>query len=78
MRNFPIAAMAALMILLSACSSERNGADSAEIAFADKIIMGGTVITVDDSNPGAQALAIRNGLIVAVGPQADVMAWRGV
>jgi hypothetical protein len=57
MRDFPIlakaAAMAAVMVLLSACSSERNGADSAEIAFADKIITGGAVVTVDDSNPGA-------------------------
>lgn len=81
MRNFPnvsmAAAMAAVMVLSSACSSEKNGADSAEIAFADKIVTGGTVVTLDDSNPGAQAIAIRNGLIVAVGQQADIMGWRG-
>jgi len=44
--------------------------------MADAIYIGGTVITVDDAMPSAEALAIKDGLIVAVGTAAEVMAMR--
>ena len=76
-RDFRIAAIAAAVFLVSACSSDRNGADGVENTVADKIIYGGTVVTLDDSNPSAQAIAIKDGIIVAVGAEPDVMSLRG-
>ncbi len=64
-----ILALVIAMTLASACS---NSFDQ-----ADKIIYGGTIVTVDDSNPRAEAIAIKDGKIVAVGSESKVMAWRG-
>jgi len=68
-KALPILALVIAMTLASACS---NGPDQ-----ADKIIHGGIVVTVDDSNPIAEAIAIKDGKIIAVGSEAKVMAWRG-
>src|SRR5262245_15142673 len=50
-------------------------AGSAEIA--DVIYHGGDILTVDDKNPKVGAVAIRGGLIVAVGTTADVFKLKG-
>ena len=44
---------------------------------ADLIINGGRVLTMDPVNAVAEAVAIKDGLIVAVGTDADVVAHRG-
>jgi predicted amidohydrolase YtcJ len=44
---------------------------------ADLVLRGGKVVTVDDANPEAQALAARDGRIVAVGSDADVDRYVG-
>tara|TARA_R110002110_G_scaffold38465_9_gene125502 strand:- start:3812 stop:5491 length:1680 start_codon:yes stop_codon:yes gene_type:complete len=44
---------------------------------ADIVIHSGTLITFDPDRPGAQALAIKDGLITAVGDNAKVMAMAG-
>ncbi|MFN9371757.1 MAG: amidohydrolase [Planctomycetaceae bacterium] len=44
---------------------------------ADFIYSGGDVITINDRQPTAEAVAVRGGKIVAVGPRAEVLAWRG-
>jgi predicted amidohydrolase YtcJ len=36
---------------------------------ADTLYIGGTIITVNDEAPRAKAVAVRNGLILAVGTQ---------
>lgn len=43
-------------------------------AAADTIYLGGDIVTVDDTNPSAQALAVQAGRITAVGDRAAVMA----
>jgi predicted amidohydrolase YtcJ len=45
--------------------------------FADIIFTGGDIITVDDKNPEADALAICNGKIAAVGKQSEVWPLKG-
>ncbi len=45
--------------------------------IADRIFTGGPVLTMDDGNPRADAVAVRDGRIVAVGPEAEVMALAG-
>ncbi len=44
---------------------------------ADTLFTGGDIITVDDANPFAEALAIKDGKIVAVGKQDAVFRWKG-
>lgn len=44
---------------------------------ADTIYLGGKIITVNDLQPEAEAVAVRNGKIVAVGYRDEVMKFRG-
>lgn len=44
---------------------------------ADLVIRGGTIITLDDSQPEAQALAVRGDTILAVGSDEEVAAYVG-
>lgn len=39
---------------------------------AQVIYLGGDIVTLNDAQPSAQALAIRDGKILAVGPQAEI------
>ena len=44
---------------------------------ADTIYLNGEIITVDDQQPMAEAVAVRDGIIIAVGSEADVLTLRG-
>jgi predicted amidohydrolase YtcJ len=44
---------------------------------ADAIYHGGDVVTIDDKNPTAQAVAIKDGRIIAVGTKDDVLKLKG-
>ncbi|MEE4271518.1 MAG: amidohydrolase family protein, partial [Thermoanaerobaculales bacterium] len=44
---------------------------------ADRIWHGGTILTMNDAAMRAEAVAERDGRIVAVGPEAEVMTFRG-
>ncbi|NMN96573.1 amidohydrolase [Antrihabitans stalactiti] len=46
------------------------------MSSADLVIIG-TVLTVDDSQPTAEALAVADGKIVAVGKRSDIESWIG-
>lgn len=50
---------------------------AAERTTADRIYVGGTIFTVNDSQPRVEAVAMANGRIVAVGSRADVLTCRG-
>jgi len=60
--------------ILSAGSCSRS---STPKQVADAIYSGGDIITINDSQPTAEALAIKEGRIVAVGPMADVLTYKG-
>ncbi|MFE3094836.1 amidohydrolase [Streptomyces sp. NPDC059248] len=47
------------------------------MAAADIVLTGAAVRTLDPARPAADAVAVKDGLIVAVGDAADVRAWRG-
>lgn len=42
---------------------------------ADLVLMNGKIVTVDESNPEAQALAVRGGKILAVGDNEEIQAY---
>jgi len=44
---------------------------------ADTIYSGGPIVTIDDARPIAEAVAVRDGRIIAVGDADDVLAFRG-
>ncbi|MEI6773132.1 MAG: amidohydrolase family protein, partial [Planctomycetota bacterium] len=44
---------------------------------ADVIYHGGNIITIDDKNPRAEALAVKDGKIIAVSTKADVLKLKG-
>ncbi|MBT7146731.1 MAG: amidohydrolase, partial [Rhodospirillales bacterium] len=45
--------------------------------YADLILTGGKIATMDDDTPFVEALAARDGKIVAIGSSADVAALAG-
>jgi predicted amidohydrolase YtcJ len=51
--------------------------DSSTGGAADSIVLGGKIYTVNPQQPWAQAVAVRQGKIVAVGSEADIHALRG-
>ena len=62
-------------VLLVACGSPGPTASTVPAgAPADVIYVGGDIVTVDDAQPSAEALAVKDGKILAVGTRADVEA----
>lgn len=55
-----------LFTLLTACSQERP------VSPADTIYSGGTIITINDEQPKAEAIAVKDGKIIAVGALATI------
>jgi predicted amidohydrolase YtcJ len=53
-------------LILSACAAPEPA------VVADAIYSGGAIITLNDSQPSAEALAVKDGAILAVGSRADV------
>jgi predicted amidohydrolase YtcJ len=45
--------------------------------IADTIYTGGPILTIDDAQPSAEAVAVRGGRIIAVGSESEVNAHRG-
>jgi hypothetical protein len=71
----PTADVALAPILLLALAASALAADGKPAA--DLVVTNGRVFTVDPSRPVAEALAVVGERIVAVGPRAEIEAWRG-
>ncbi len=69
-RFIPLLTPLAAMFLLG-CQSLTPSPDA-----ADAIWYNGTVVTINDAQPQAQAVAVRSGQIVAVGDEDDVLSYR--
>lgn len=65
-------APAAVAVLLAAC-----GADTPADESADLLVTNARVVTVDDTQPEAEAVAVRGSRILAVGSAAEMEAYRG-
>jgi predicted amidohydrolase YtcJ len=65
-------------LIAAGCVAAAHGpAALANTPAADLIVEHAKIWTVDESRPEAQAVAVLQGRIVAVGSDADVGAWRG-
>jgi len=60
-----------ITLALSVCSA------CAQEERADTIYTGGTILTINDSQPTAEAVAVRNGRILAVGTAESIAAYQG-
>ncbi len=73
--NFtPYILTTALAYVLTSCQSP---APAPSTGTADAIYFGGDIVTMNDSVPNAEAIAIKDGKIIAVGTRADVEKERG-
>jgi len=61
----------ALLVTLGALASH------APAQHADTIYLNGTILTIDDANPRAEAVAVKEGKILAVGVKAHVLKSQG-
>lgn len=66
-RSMFVASFLAASVLLAGCDTESP----------DLVLTGGTIYTLDDAKPVAEAVAVRDGRIVAVGDDADVLPLIG-
>lgn len=76
MRKTPFVIAASLLAAVSWGVTITSQAGS-QIAPADLVLRGGRIVTLDARTPEAQALASRNGAIVALGTDADVARYIG-
>ena len=60
------------LVLVAACSSSR--AEGTPDLAADTIYAGGDIVTISDLHPTAEALAVKNGRILAVGARSEIEA----
>jgi len=67
-RFFQRAALVAVLALAAACSDRDS---------ADLVLKSGNIVTLDDATPEAQALAVRDGRIVAVGSDSEIDVYVG-
>ncbi|MFF2851608.1 amidohydrolase [Streptomyces sp. NPDC058001] len=55
----------------------QNRMSVADTSVADLVLVGARVRTLDPARPSASAVAVRDGVVVAVGDEGDVRDWRG-
>lgn len=74
------ALLTALAVMLSACDqpvTQKEEVGAITAVMPTTLFVNADIITVDDSRPAAQALAIRNGRVLAVGSRDEVEAAAG-
>src|SRR6185503_5190263 len=66
-----VAALVAVALTTAGLASAAFGQN------ADTVLLNGKIVTLDPASPAAEALAVRDGKIVAVGSSADIRALAG-
>jgi predicted amidohydrolase YtcJ len=76
-RTWIAAAFVVAAVAAGACTRQPEPNATAAADAADTIYVAGDVVTVDDARPDAEALAVRDGRIVAVGSRAEIERLKG-
>ncbi len=76
MTNSPLFLARIALLAFAGCFIVFPAAASPPVT-ADAIYLGGDIVTVNELQPGAEALAIRKGRIIAVGYRDEVMKFQG-
>ena len=72
-----VAVIAAALLAVVGLGVTVTTQSAPQVAPADLVLRGGRIITLDERTPEAQALAARNGAIVAIGSAAEVARFIG-
>jgi predicted amidohydrolase YtcJ len=72
-----VALVAALLALVGCAAPDSGGSAADRPDPADLVLVNGTIVTVDDERPDAEAIAIRDGRIAAVGTDAEIEPYIG-
>ena len=75
-RLLALATASALATLLVGCASS-GATGTAAPAAADSIYLGGAILSMNDAQPSAEAVAVRAGRITAVGSRAELLKMQG-
>lgn len=67
----------AIVVSLLVCACERGGESAEPRPVADLVLTNGNVVTVDETNPRAEALAVIGDRIAAVGSADEISAFIG-
>ena len=73
MRSFSSSTVITALLLVVSLTT----AQVAHAQYAETIYHGGDIVTVDEKNPTAEALAVKDGKIIAVGKKDDVLKLKG-
>ena len=73
----PLAAVVLFSFLVAGCAAPEPPGNDADSTFADTVYTNGKIYTVDEAQPWAEALAIKDGTFLVVGSSADVEAVTG-
>jgi predicted amidohydrolase YtcJ len=76
MKHVILQAMASSLVGLLGATSITAAAQPAAAQTADAIYTGGPIITMNDSAPRAEAVAVKDGKIIAVGAKAEVEKFK--
>jgi len=74
---FKLGLAVTILLAMTACSREEAESGQEQAAAADTIYHNGTVLTINDQQPSAEAVAVRDGIIIAVGDEAQVLQLAG-
>ncbi|WP_237384468.1 amidohydrolase [Sulfidibacter corallicola] len=78
LRGIRFCVVSTLFLSLFAMTSNVRAADASELdGTADLVLRNGRIYTVDKSQPWVEALAVKDGIIVARGSEADLKKWIG-
>ena len=67
-----LAAVGLGIAFVSGCSRKPSTESAAVMDAADTIYVGGDIVTINDAQPTAEALAVKGGKILAIGTRADL------
>jgi predicted amidohydrolase YtcJ len=77
-RIFPLLLLTAAIVSLPACNKTETVSNSTTTAStAETIYSGGDIITVNDAQPSAEAVAVKDGKILFVGTLAEAEKFKG-
>jgi len=76
-KNLSACFVSFFLLLLAACFISRNALAQPAEPPADTIVINGRIYTVNSRQPWAEALAIKDGKLVAVGDQKQINSYRG-
>lgn len=72
-RSLALVALCVSILITAGCTKKAEPeAPSVALDAADTIYLGGDILTIDDDSPNAEALAVKDGLILAVGARAAI------